>query len=71
MTGKILGDMKHGEILHKGNKIYSYCSWCESLVCINKLFFGALHFCSERNPDVKISHKTKKDRGLLGVFFKE
>jgi hypothetical protein len=30
-----------------GNKVYKVCMECYNVVCLNKAFFGDVHFCTE------------------------
>ena len=37
--------LRRGEIVESAGKLYRLCGVCRQIVCINKRFFGALHFC--------------------------
>jgi len=38
-------ERKPGEVFTVGNRMYSYCSDCEKIVCLNKRFLGSWHLC--------------------------
>ena len=35
-----------GENVVIGNKIYSLCTDCNQVICVNKPIFGSAHFCN-------------------------
>ena len=40
-----LSDLKPGQIVAVGNKIYGRCADCGGLVRVDKWLFGSLHYC--------------------------
>lgn len=52
-TSGMMERLKQGEIVEYRGKLYAVCSACCKIVCVNKRFFGCLHFCKpseERKP---------------------
>ena len=37
--------MRRGQFVTIGNKKYGICRDCNKVVCVNKTFFGSIHFC--------------------------
>ena len=51
-------NLKDGEIIKVGNKLFGRCARCKKIVRINKPLIGDLHICEEENGQIK------KDRVL-------
>ena len=40
-----------------GNKMYDVCASCGGIICLNKTFFGSLHFCTTTDERSRYSHE--------------
>jgi hypothetical protein len=51
-------NLKPGEIMQVGKKLYGRCACCDKIVCLNKPIIGSLHFCRIE----KESHAVETER---------
>lgn len=44
-------DLRPGEVVAVGRKLYGRCAGCGEIVCVNKWILGSLHLCAPSKED--------------------